>query len=207
MPLPFGFHSDPLTECELDENAIVVYTSDHGDVMSSHFLSARCIALKRQSMSFHDNYEEWQRMTEAQNCPVCSKQQMPQDMVDIVELANSWLSAEPVECLEGTCHLVAKKHVVELYELNDEELLSLMQEVQICARALKTVTHAVKINYEIHGNTVPHLHIHFYPRHRDDPFPGRAIDYSQRKNWYAEGEFESFVARMREEIAASCSEP
>jgi len=38
-----------------------------------------------------------------------------------------------------------------------------MKDVQTSARALKHVTRAVKINYEIHGNTVPHLHMHLFP--------------------------------------------
>ena len=98
-------------------------------------------------------------------------------------------------------YLVAKQHVVELYELHDDELLALMKEVQLCARALKTVTNAVKINYEIHGNTLPHLHVHLYPRYRDDPFPGKAIDYSQKKRLYSDEEFKAFVGEMQKVIA------
>ena len=153
-------------------------------------------------MSFHTSYEKWQRMTQVQNCPVCNQQRMQQGMLDIVELPNSWLSAEPMACLKGTCHLIAKRHVVELYELDDHELLSLMQEVQLCTRALQKVTNAVKINYEIHGNTVPHLHMHLYPRYMDDPFPGQAIDYNQKRRWHTDTEFESFVSNMRKEITA-----
>ena len=153
-------------------------------------------------MSFHDNYDQWQSLTQVENCPVCSQQDMPEEMLDIAELPHCWLSAEPIECLKGACHLIAKRHVVELYELDDRELLSLMREVQLCARALHKVTGAVKINYEIHGNTVPHLHVHLYPRYRDDPFPSRAIDPSQKRRWYTDVEFDSFVTRMRTEIAA-----
>ena len=152
-------------------------------------------------MSFHTDYENWQRRTQVQHCPVCNAQPMPQGMLDIVELPHSWLSAEPVECLQGACHLVAKRHVVELYELDEPDLLALMREVQLCARALHKVTGAVKINYEIHGNTVPHLHVHLYPRYREDPFPGGAIDYTQKRRWYTDAEFEAFVLSMRKEIA------
>jgi arylsulfatase A-like enzyme len=34
---------DTLAECGLDENTIVVYTSDHGDMMGSHRLLAKCV--------------------------------------------------------------------------------------------------------------------------------------------------------------------
>jgi diadenosine tetraphosphate (Ap4A) HIT family hydrolase len=155
-------------------------------------------------MSFHANYEQWLAMTEKENCPVCQQLPMPEGMVDIVELPNSWLSAEPVECLRGACHLTAKQHVIELYEFHDDELLAFMKEVQLCAKALKTVTNAVKINYEIHGNSLPHLHVHLYPRYRDDPFPGKAIDYNQKKRIYLDEEFRAFVDEMRRVITA-CS--
>ncbi len=151
-------------------------------------------------MSFHTNYAEWLRLTDPKNCGVCNQEPMPSGMVDIIELLHSWLDAEPVDCLKGACHLIAKQHVIELYDLDDAGLLGLMKDVQVCARALKNVTGAVKINYEIHGNTVPHLHIHLYPRYLDDPFPGQAIDYRQQKNWYAPGEFEQFVEKMHVEI-------
>ena len=59
-------------------------------------------------------------------------------------------------------------------------------------------------NYEIHGNTVPHLHIHLYPRTIGDPFPGQAIDYAQKKDWYTGGEFEHFVDDMRKTIMSFC---
>jgi diadenosine tetraphosphate (Ap4A) HIT family hydrolase len=58
----------------------------------------------------------------------------------------------------------------------------------------------VKINYEIHGNSAPHLHLHLYPRYMDDPFPDQAIDYTHDRNWYAPGEFEEFVQKLREAI-------
>lgn len=152
-------------------------------------------------MSFHTDYESWIKMSDSRNCPACLNEPMPPGTVDVAELPHSWLIAEPFECLYGACHLVAKKHVIELYELDDVELLGLMKDVSRCARAVKTVTNSVKINYEIHGNTAPHLHVHLYPRYLDDPFPGRAIDYSQKINQYpAEGEFERFVSTLKQTI-------
>jgi diadenosine tetraphosphate (Ap4A) HIT family hydrolase len=44
------------------------------------------------------------------------------------------------------------------------------------SRSVQAVTGAVKLNYEIHGNTIPHLHIHVYPRFVGDPFEGGPID-------------------------------
>ncbi|HEX9931208.1 MAG TPA: hypothetical protein VGB08_00005, partial [Allosphingosinicella sp.] len=41
---------------------------------------------------------------------------------------------------------------------------------------LREASGAAKINYEVHGNTIPHLHMHFFPRYRGDPFERGPID-------------------------------
>ena len=51
----------------------------------------------------------------------------------------------------------------------------------IVARALNEVLHPVKLNYEVHGNTIEHLHMHLYPRFADDAFVGRAIEPREPK--------------------------
>jgi diadenosine tetraphosphate (Ap4A) HIT family hydrolase len=45
-----------------------------------------------------------------------------------------------------------------------------MKDIQRVAKVLQVITGAVKLNYEIHGNTIPHLHLHLLPRYREDPF-------------------------------------
>ncbi|HEX9896123.1 MAG TPA: HIT family protein [Dehalococcoidales bacterium] len=150
-------------------------------------------------MSFHTDYAKWVRSCKKEFCPVCNREPAPQGMEDLYELPHSWLDTTPTECLKGTCHVVAKKHAVELYELNDAEMLGLMKDIQLYAKALKSVTGAIHINYEIHGNTAPHLHIHVYPRYMDDPFPGKPIDFNYRY-FYETGEYEEFMKKMRAEL-------
>lgn len=150
-------------------------------------------------MSFHRDFEEWERFSRPEGCPVCQNVPEPEDHVTIWEFPTSWLIAHPRVCLRGTCCLLLRPHAVELYDLADRDLCAFMHEAQICARALKVVTGAVKINYEIHGNTIPHLHMHLFPRYRDDPFPGAPIDFRQvTPPVYGEGEFAAFVTEMRD---------
>ncbi len=149
-------------------------------------------------MSFHINYDKWLFYSKEENCPVCRNLPAPEDDIEIKEFPTSWLCAHPRVCLKGTCYLLLKPHAVELFELDDEILLAFMKEAQTAAKALKEVTKAIKINYEIHGNTVPHLHIHLFPRYLDDPFPGQPIDYNRLEpSVYQEGEFEEFVKKMQ----------
>jgi len=115
-------------------------------------------------VSFHHDFAEWERFSRPEGCPVCQNWPEPADHVTIREFPTSWLIAHPRVCLRGTCCLLLKPHAVELYDLDEADLLGFMKEAQVCARALKAVTGAVKINYEIHGNTIPHLHMHLFPR-------------------------------------------
>ena len=58
------------------------------------------------------------------------------------------------------------------------------------------------MNCEIHGNSLPHLHAHFYPRHPSDPFDGGPIDWNLAKEpVYAEGEFADYVQRVQAALA------
>lgn len=44
------------------------------------------------------------------------------------------------------------------------------------ARALAELLQPIKMNYQINGNTIPHLHMHLYPRSAEDPYVGVPID-------------------------------
>ena len=158
-------------------------------------------------MSFHHNLQQWQALCLKENCGVCQTAPMDPGTVDVYEFKQSWLIASVSVCLKGTCCLVAKPHVVELYDFTEAELLAFMKEAQVTAHVLKQVTSAIKINYEIHGNTVPHLHMHFFPRYVDDPFPGGPIDYRQiDPPVYQRDEFEQFVQAMQQGLASTAQE-
>jgi diadenosine tetraphosphate (Ap4A) HIT family hydrolase len=64
------------------------------------------------------------------------------------------------------------RHVVEPTELSEAEAAAYGQEVLVVGRALEAVFAPVKMNYNILGNSVPHLHTHIIPRYADDPRPG-----------------------------------
>jgi diadenosine tetraphosphate (Ap4A) HIT family hydrolase len=50
----------------------------------------------------------------------------------------------------------------------DERALFLHEMAEVAAAVFRAFTPA-KLNYELLGNTVPHLHWHLVPRHIDDP--------------------------------------
>jgi diadenosine tetraphosphate (Ap4A) HIT family hydrolase len=71
----------------------------------------------------------------------------------------------------GWTVLVLKRHATELYELARDERIALMEAVSDVARALAAVFEANKMNYELLGNQLAHIHWHLVPRRADDPIP------------------------------------
>ncbi len=67
----------------------------------------------------------------------------------------------------------------------------------LVARVLTAELRPLKMNYEIHGNTIPHLHLHLYPRSQDDPFVGKPIDGSAQLVERSEDD----LARLRDALA------
>ena len=64
------------------------------------------------------------------------------------------------------------RHVAEPTELAEDEAAAYWLEVVRVARALETHLEPVKTNYNVLGNSLPHLHTHVVPRYADDPRPG-----------------------------------
>jgi len=104
-------------------------------------------------------------------CPICDRGE-PLDV--IAELAATWATAAAEAPLPGYVCVVSKRHVVEPFELPPAELAAFWRESMLIARAVAGLLQPAKMNYEIHGNTIPHLHMHLYPRLPGDPGIGAA---------------------------------
>jgi diadenosine tetraphosphate (Ap4A) HIT family hydrolase len=64
------------------------------------------------------------------------------------------------------------RHVAEPTELREDEAAAFWRELLKIGRAIETAFEPVKMNYNLLGNEVPHLHAHVVPRYADDPRPG-----------------------------------
>jgi diadenosine tetraphosphate (Ap4A) HIT family hydrolase len=110
------------------------------------------------------------------SCPICERGE-PTDIG--LELGHSWVTVPPRTPLPGYVVIVSKRHVREPFELPDVDRLAFWSDVDRVAAALDRKLHPDKLNYEIHGNTIPHLHLHLYPRWHGDRFGGRPIDWRE----------------------------
>ncbi|MEX2146423.1 MAG: HIT family protein [Candidatus Rokuibacteriota bacterium] len=75
----------------------------------------------------------------------------------------------------GWTVLVLNRHATELFELEAGERATLMDEVARVAHALAREHGAVKVNYALLGNQLPHIHWHVIPRGANDPAPREAV--------------------------------
>jgi diadenosine tetraphosphate (Ap4A) HIT family hydrolase len=69
----------------------------------------------------------------------------------------------------GYCVLVSRRHATELSGLSDAERRAYLDEMCLLAKAIEADFRPHKLNYELLGNQVPHLHWHLFPRYADDP--------------------------------------
>jgi diadenosine tetraphosphate (Ap4A) HIT family hydrolase len=73
----------------------------------------------------------------------------------------------------GYTLVIARRHARELYHLPDADSAAYMQDMVRVARAIDQAFSPRKMNYELLGNTVAHLHWHLFPRYAGDPNPAR----------------------------------
>ncbi len=107
-------------------------------------------------------------------CPMCERWETDTDL-RIAELTYSWLILNRDQFFPGYCLLITKKHQTELFHLDTAVRQGLMEEVSRVAQALSLCFRPDKLNYELLGNMVPHIHWHLVPRYRTDPLWPRPI--------------------------------
>ena len=106
------------------------------------------------------------------DCPFCRKLLSPNDFPaeDVVwQFPRSVAVLGPWQFYRGYCVLVARGHATELSRLDDAERRTYLEEMCLLARAIEETFRPHKLNYELLGNQVPHLHWHLFPRSADDP--------------------------------------
>lgn len=94
-------------------------------------------------------------LVDGSTCPICRQ---GEPLLVLLEMQASWVTAPPTAPLPGYVCVVSKRHVVEPYQLRPIERQMWWEEVMLAAEAITELLRSPKMNYEIHGNTIPHLH-------------------------------------------------
>ena len=117
-----------------------------------------------------DDPAAWAELCSAEGCPMC-KPDFPSDGL-IAETEAVYVIAGEKAVLPGYALVVVKRHGVEPYQLSPSDQADFFADCMTVARGVAEVIQPVKMNYEIHGNTVPHVHMHLFPRTAGDVYVG-----------------------------------
>jgi len=159
----------------------------------------------KKGKSFHYDYDRYEKLSNIENCPPCTHDFMVLEGSErIAEFEYSYIDVCRVADggLFGKCNIIPKTHVIRFEDMSNADMTGFMSDLQKLGKALKKVTGAVKINYEMHSNTLPHLHAHVFPRYLDDEFVSLPIDFRIKEPdpYESDEEFQWFVDTMRQEL-------
>lgn len=81
------------------------------------------------------------------------------------ELTGGYAAFGDVQFLPGYCVLLPKREVFSLNDLSQEERVAFLLDMSRLGDAILASTDAIRINYDILGNTDAYLHAHVFPRY------------------------------------------
>jgi len=109
-------------------------------------------------------------------CPLCERvANAAKDPMLVAELETGVAVLFEHQFFRGYTLFISKRHASELFELDAGWRARFLKEMTRVARAVHAAFKPRKMNYELLGNVVPHLHWHLIPRYADDPKPGAPI--------------------------------
>ncbi|NWC77052.1 hypothetical protein HX823_23530 [Pseudomonas sp. P7759] len=125
----------------------------------------------------------------------------------ICRMASGWAVMGDVQFLPGYCLLLPDPVVASLNDLDTEARTAYLLDMARLGDAVLQASGALRMNYEILGNSEPELHCHLFPRYASEPDDKRKMPawFYDWKNavLYAESEH----GELRKKIAALLSEP
>ena len=125
---------------------------------------------------------DWAERRRGKDCPMCAQERADENEYGVRVLAGRFSDAylQRTSWQRGYTVVVWRgRHVAEPTELGEEEAAGYWREVLAVGAALERHYQPIKLNYQILGNVVPHLHTHLVPRFADDAAPGGPLPFPQ----------------------------
>jgi diadenosine tetraphosphate (Ap4A) HIT family hydrolase len=149
----------------------------------------------------------WDDLVRGRDCPLCTEltsgNQPNEHGYPVATLSLSRLRLARNQSMAGYCVLICTEHVCEPYELRADQQRSYFDDLLRVGRALERAFRPIKLNYQILGNLVPHLHAHVQPRYYGDPAPGRPLDPSHRVVLLTDDEYQQRAQAIRDALHQS----
>ncbi len=138
-------------------------------------------------------------------CPICAEGRPDETPLGIRffegALTDAYLHRGGIQ--RGLTHVYFRgRHVVEPTDLDERESSEFWRELLTVGAAIERVFGPVKMNYDILGNSVPHLHVHVVPRYADDPRPEWPFPFPEHAPPpFPDAQVRSDAARLRRDLA------
>ncbi|WP_053120781.1 HIT family protein [Pseudomonas sp. P1.31] len=131
----------------------------------------------------------------------------------ICRMASGWAVMGDVQFLPGYCLLLPDPVVPSLNDLDAEARAVYLLDMARLGDVVLAVTGALRMNYEILGNSEPELHCHLFPRYATEPDDKRkmpawfydwktAVPYAEEVH----GELRMRIAQMLEPLTLALSQ-
>lgn len=118
------------------------------------------------------------RVASVSTCEICRLQaamERGENPWAVARLQSGFVALSPLQYYRGYTYFSAKTCAAELHLLERTERDLFLHEMSEVAHALVRAFGPRKMNYELLGNFVSHLHWHLVPRHDDDVRPTAPI--------------------------------
>ena len=146
--------------------------------------------------------EEWDALVRGDHCPMCADVEREETrygfLVAQLEISNLHLSKN--QYASGYCVLIYREHATELHQVSPEKQAAFMRDLLKAGAAIARVFDPIKMNYQLLGNAIPHLHWHIIPRYYGDPAPGRPLDWGGRIRRIKPDEYHRFITDLRQAL-------
>src|SRR3990172_7117977 len=107
------------------------------------------------------------------DCEICRRMERmtPENPRLVAELETGYAVLAENQHIPGYTIFVSKSCAPELHDLAPDVRSRFLEEMALVAEAVFRACAPRKLNYELLGNSVSHLHWHLFPRYADDPNP------------------------------------
>jgi predicted kinase/diadenosine tetraphosphate (Ap4A) HIT family hydrolase len=124
---------------------------------------------------------DWSRLVRGEGCAMCADGRAEvahgSSRIFAGSVSDAYLVRNDVG-QRGYCVVIWRgRHVADPTELSHEEASTYFDEVLRVGRAIEGHYQPIKMNFEMLGNSLPHLHTHVIPRYLDDGEPGHPAHF------------------------------
>jgi diadenosine tetraphosphate (Ap4A) HIT family hydrolase len=149
--------------------------------------------------------EDWAERKQGKHCPMCAggRPDETEYGIRILQTGHSDAYLQRHGTVRGYTIVIWRgRHVAEPTELTMSDSNAYWQDVLTVARALERHYRPLKINLEMLGNTLPHLHTHIRPRYTDDPAPFGPLPHGQDNPAFPEDQLRTDAASLKRLLAS-----